>query len=96
MGIEQSGAIRVQTATGSFAWALIPTHAHLLLCTGGASIAKVMRRLPIGPAILVNRRHRRSGYRFQSRYNAIVCQKDACPANSSGRSPHQACSVSGR
>jgi hypothetical protein len=53
MGIEQSGAIRVQTATGSFAWALIPTHAHLLLCTGGASIVMVMRRLPIGTAAAV-------------------------------------------
>ena len=37
-----------------FAWALIPNHAHILLRTGAAPLAKMMRRLLTGYAVSFN------------------------------------------
>ena len=42
-----------------FAWALIPNHAHILLRTGAAPLAKMMRRLLTGYAVSFNLRHQR-------------------------------------
>ncbi|BBO72202.1 transposase [Desulfosarcina alkanivorans] len=75
--IERLGTILDQTGTECYAWALIPNHFHLLLRTGSAPIATVMRRLLTGHAICFNRRHRRSGHLFQNRYKSILCQEDA-------------------
>ena len=75
--IERLGTILDQTGTECYAWALIPNHFHLLLLTGSAPIATVMRRLLTGHAITFNRRHRRSGHLFQNRYKSILCQEDA-------------------
>ncbi|CAB1056073.1 hypothetical protein D1BOALGB6SA_807, partial [Olavius sp. associated proteobacterium Delta 1] len=49
-------------------------HLHLLLRTGVAPIASVMRRLLTGYAVSFNRRHRRHGHLFQNRYKSILCQ----------------------
>ena len=51
-------------------------HFHLLLRTGNAPIATVMRRLLTGHAGYFNKRHRRSGHLFQNRYKSILCQED--------------------
>ena len=51
-------------------------HFHLLLRTGAAPIATVMRRLLTGYAVSFNRRHRRHGHLFQNRYKSILCQED--------------------
>ena len=75
--IERLGTILEQTGTECLAWALIPNHFHLLLRTGSAPIATVMRRLLTGHAISFNRRHRRNGHLFQNRYKSILCQEDA-------------------
>jgi REP element-mobilizing transposase RayT len=56
--LNRLGAILTDTKTPCFAWALIPNHLHLLLRTGVAPIATVMRRLLTGYAISFNRRHR--------------------------------------
>ena len=75
--IKRLGGILEETATACYAWALIPNHFHLLLRTGNAPIATVMRRLLTGHATRFNRRHRRHGHLFQNRYKSILCQEDA-------------------
>ena len=75
--IDRLGAIVAETDTGCFAWSLIPNHFHLLLRTGSAPIATVMRRLLTSHATRYNRRHRRSGHLFQNRYKSILCQEDS-------------------
>jgi REP element-mobilizing transposase RayT len=65
-----------ETGTVCYAWALLPNHAHLLLRTGLAPLAAVMRRLLTGYAIRYNHRHCRHGQLFQNRYKSILCQED--------------------
>jgi putative transposase len=74
--LERLGNIVEHTGTICYAWALIPNHTHLLLRTGQAPIATVMRRLLTGHAASFNRRHRRYGHLFQNRYKSILCQED--------------------
>jgi len=74
--LDRLGVILTETKTICYAWALIPNHFHLLLRTGSAPIATVMRRLLTGYAISHNRRHRRYGHLFQNRYKSILCQED--------------------
>jgi putative transposase len=75
--IDRLGIILPETGTRCYAWALLPNHFHLLLKTGEAPIATVMRRLLTGYAVTFNRRHRRYGHLFQNRYKSILCQEDA-------------------
>ena len=66
-------------ATGAFttyAWALLPNHAHLLLQTGQRPLARSMRSLLTGYAGAFNRRHRRVGHLFQNRYKSIVVEAE--------------------
>jgi REP element-mobilizing transposase RayT len=74
--IERFGLILSETKTQCLAWALIPNHFHLLLKTGAAPIAFVMKRLLTGYAMHYNRRHKRNGHLFQNRYKSILCQED--------------------
>jgi putative transposase len=74
--LERLGSIVTESSTQCYAWALIPNHFHLLLRTGDAPIATVMRRLLTGYAVSFNRRHRRCGHLFQNRYKSILCQED--------------------
>lgn len=74
--IERLGRIVEHTGTVCYAWVLIPNHIHLLMRTGHAPIATVMRRLLTGHAVSYNRRHRRHGHLFQNRYKSILCQED--------------------
>jgi REP-associated tyrosine transposase len=74
--IQRLGVILSDTSTRCYAWALIPNHFHLLLKTGTAPIATVMRRLLTGYAVSFNRRHHRHGHLFQNRYKSILCQED--------------------
>ena len=74
--LERLGSVLQETATSCFGWALIPNHFHLLLITGQAPIAQVMRRLLTGYVVTFNRRHRRCGRLFQNRYKSILCQED--------------------
>ncbi len=58
------------------AWALLPTHFHLLLRTGPRPLAALMRRLLTGYAAAFNRRHHRHGHLFQNRYRSIVVEEE--------------------
>jgi putative transposase len=60
-----------------FAWALIPNHAHILLRTGSAPLAKMMRRLLTGYAVSFNLRYQRAGHLFQNRYKSLICEEDS-------------------
>ena len=73
--LDRLGDILPDSKTPCFAWALLTNH-HLLLRTGTAPIAMVMRRLLTGYAVNFNRRHRRHGHLFQNRYKSILCQED--------------------
>jgi putative transposase len=74
--LERIGDILKETKTVCYAWALIPSHFHLLLRTGTFPTSTVMRRLLTGYALWYNRRHRRAGHLFQNRYKSILCQED--------------------
>jgi len=74
--LDRLGDILSDSQTPCFAWAFMTNHLHLLLRTGTAPIATVMRRLLTGYAVSFNRRHRRHGHLFQNRYKSILCQED--------------------
>jgi putative transposase len=59
-----------------YAWALLPSHAHLLLRTGKRPLARSMRSLLTGYAGAFNRRHKRVGHLFQNRYKSIVVEAE--------------------
>jgi REP element-mobilizing transposase RayT len=75
--LERVAKALQDSQTPCYAWALLPNHFHLLLRTGNASIAQLMRRILSGYAGRFNRRHRRVGHLFQNRYKSILCQEDA-------------------
>jgi len=75
--LDRLGAVLSDTATSCYGWSLLSNHVHLLLRTGAAPIATVMRRVLTGHAVTFNRRHRRHGQLFQNRYKSILCQEDA-------------------
>ena len=74
--LKRLGIILTDTNTPCYAWALMPSHFHVLLRTGIVPISKVMRRLLTGYAIYHNRRHDRQGHLFQNRYKSILCQEN--------------------
>jgi putative transposase len=74
--VSRLGTTLTNTSTRCYAWALIPNHFHLLLQTGAAPVATVMRRLLTGYATKFNRRHQRHGHLFQNRYKSILCQEE--------------------
>jgi putative transposase len=59
-----------------FAWAVMPTHFHLLIRTGHQTISQSMRKLLTGYVVNFNRRYKRYGHLFQNRYKSIICQDD--------------------
>jgi putative transposase len=74
--LERLATLFPESRTACYAWALLPNHAHFLLCTGTMPLARLMRRLLTGYAVSFNRRHKRHGHVFQNRYKSIVCQED--------------------
>jgi putative transposase len=58
------------------AWVLMETHVHILLFSGPAGLARLMRQLLTGYAIRYNRKYHRRGHLFQNRYKSIVCDED--------------------
>ena len=62
------------TNTACYAWALMPNHLHLLLCSGQTPVSTVMRHLLTGHAIYYNHRHRRPGHLFPN-HKSILCQE---------------------
>lgn len=58
------------------AWALMPTHFHLLFRTGHVPLWRVMHRVLTGHAVYFNLRHERVGHLFQNRYRSILVEED--------------------
>lgn len=75
--VDRMGRLFIDTRTPCLAWALLGTHAHLLLKTGSVPLHTVMARLLTGHAVTFNRRHRRHGQLFRNRYKSVLCQEDA-------------------
>lgn len=59
-----------------YAWALMPSHFHLLVCTGTRPLSQSMKQLLTGYVVNFNRRHKRYGHLFQNRYKSIICEED--------------------
>ncbi len=57
-----------------YAWAFMDTP-HILFKSGQDGISAVMRRLLTWYAQYYNRRHRRTGHLFESRYKSILCDE---------------------
>jgi REP element-mobilizing transposase RayT len=74
--LERLSGLLQETATPCYAWSLMTNHVHLLLRTGTAPIATIMRRLLTGYAVRFNRRHGRYGHLFQNRYKSILCEEE--------------------
>lgn len=74
--IDRLSRVLMETQTSCYAWALLSNHLHLLLRTGNAPIATIMRKVLTGYVVAFNRRYRRNGHLFQNRYKSILCQED--------------------
>jgi putative transposase len=75
--VDRMGSLAVETGTAMYAWALLMTHAHILLRSGPLGLSKYMKRFLTSYAVFYNRRHRRHGHVFQNRYKSIVVEEDA-------------------
>lgn len=60
-----------------YGWVLMPNHFHLLIRTGSRPLGDLMRKLLTGYALYFNKKYKRSGYVYQSRYKSILCQEEA-------------------
>jgi len=74
--VNRLSQVLSETNTPCYAWALLSNHLHLLLRTGNAPIATIMRKVLTGYVVNFNRRHKRYGHLFQNRYKSIICEDD--------------------
>ena len=75
--LERFGNLVVDCRLLCYAWALLTNHIHLLVSPTSCALSLFMHRLLTGYAVTFNHRYTRSGYLFQSRYRAILCQREA-------------------
>jgi len=59
------------------AYALMPNHFHLLLCTPKGNLSEFMRHFNISYTGSFNRRHMRTGHLYQGRYQAFLIDADS-------------------
>ncbi len=59
------------------AWAVMSNHYHLLIRVGTQPLSKLMAPILGGFAWSYNKRHDRSGYVFQNRFQSILCDDDS-------------------
>ena len=74
--VRRLSALLADTSTRCFAWTLLNNHFHLLLMPTEQPLARLMRRLLTGYAVVFNLRYKRSGNLFQKRYKSIVFDAD--------------------
>jgi REP element-mobilizing transposase RayT len=60
-----------------FAYALLPNHFHLLICTLKGNLSQFMRHFSISYTGLFNRKYQRSGHLYQGRYKAFLIDADS-------------------
>ena len=58
------------------AYALMPNHFHLLVCTPKGNLSEFMRHFNISYTGSFNRKYRRAGHLYQGRYKAFLIDKD--------------------
>lgn len=58
------------------AYALMPNHFHLLVCTPKGNLSEFMRHFNISYTGSFNRKHNRSGHLYQGRYKAFLIDED--------------------
>lgn len=58
------------------AYALMPNHFHLLVCTPKGNLSEFMRHFNISYTGFFNRKYRRSGHLYQGRYKAFLIDED--------------------
>ena len=75
--LRRLGECLEKTGGQCIAWALMPTHFHLLIRTGEKALSELMRKLLSGYASYFNRRHQRHGYLYQNRYKSTLCQEES-------------------
>jgi putative transposase len=68
---------RVRYEFTVYAYVLMSNHVHLLLETGSVPLSKIMQGIQFSSTQRYNRRHGTTGHVFQSRYKAILCDRDA-------------------
>ena len=83
--LKRFGTVVPESSTACCAWALMDSHAHLLLRTGATPIATGMRRGLTGYAQYFSRRHKRHGQLFRNRYMRSLSGKSANFQGRSGR-----------
>jgi len=59
-----------------YCYCLMPNHFHLLLEVKDEPLSKIMQSLLTSYVIYFNSRYERSGHLFQSRYKAVICDKE--------------------
>jgi putative transposase len=59
-----------------YAWALIPSHFHILVRSGPNPLSSAMRKVMTGYAVSYNMRRKRHGHVFRNRYRSIVCEDE--------------------
>jgi putative transposase len=74
--LDRLAQLLKETSSSCYAWALMPAQIHLLLKTGTSPISSLLHRLLTGYVVTYNKRHRRRGPLFHSRYRAILCQEE--------------------
>ena len=58
------------------AYALMPNHFHLLVCTPKGNLSEFMRHFNISYTGAFNRKYKRSGHLYQGRYKAFLIDGD--------------------
>ena len=74
--LERLATLLPETRISCYAWSFMSNHAHFLFRTNDVSLSTLMRRLLTGYVVTFNRRHKRYGPLFQSRYKSVLCQED--------------------
>lgn len=69
---RSAGIYKVQV----LAYALMPNHFHLLICTPKSNLSEFMRHFNISYTGSFNRKYKRSGHLYQGRYKAFLIDKD--------------------
>ena len=59
-----------------YAYALMSNHIHLFLKTSDANISEFMHRFNLDYTVYFNKRHKRTGHLFESRFKGKLVQKD--------------------
>lgn len=73
--LEKVGSNMGKWKMRCYAWALMPNHFHLLLCSDAGLLPSFMRCLLTGYSKYFNEKHNRVGHFFQNRYKSPIIGK---------------------